>query len=90
MRALKPWISSWAVPELCSGMAGVGASGAWYGFALRVEKAIRSATEVAMTAIDLYKCYDQINRWVLYIALARSGCPVDVLTGYMTHVEGLE
>eukprot|EP00969_Alexandrium_andersonii_P012488 544318-Alexandrium_andersonii.AAC.1 len=42
-----------------------------------------------MTAIDLCKCYGQINRWVLYMTLARSGRPVDVVTGYMTHVEGL-
>eukprot|EP00969_Alexandrium_andersonii_P294601 13021656-Alexandrium_andersonii.AAC.1 len=89
MKQLDGWISSWADDSLHSGVKGIGAADAWHATALKVERAQRSGDPVALTTVDLYKCYDQINRVVLYLALLKSGCPRGVVLGYVSHIESL-
>eukprot|EP00969_Alexandrium_andersonii_P184611 8156079-Alexandrium_andersonii.AAC.1 len=86
---LQAWISSWEDPALFSGRAGFGAADAWHGYSMLIEEAVRCKRPVALTAIDLAKCFDQINRQVLLAMLCASGCPHDVLAGYYSHVEAI-
>ena len=45
---------------------------------------------MAASAIDLYKCFDQVNRCVAYSLLAASGFPIKPLVAYATFMERVQ
>ena len=68
-----------------AGIAGRGASDAWYLSSMEVEWAKLERTPVVGGALDLVKCFDQIVRQLLYVILALAGCPHQVLVPYIVY-----
>ena len=89
LQHLTPWIDSWALNSMYGGMKGVGASEAWYVTALEVEAARLSDVALVGGALDLYKCFDQILRPLMYVVLAIAGLPPALLTAYINFQENM-
>eukprot|EP00973_Karenia_brevis_P091108 12405877-Karenia_brevis.AAC.1 len=65
------------------GLQGVGAEDAWYATALDIEHSILYEVPVAGGVVDLFKCFDQIIRGLLYSILMIAGLPPQILSAYM-------
>eukprot|EP00969_Alexandrium_andersonii_P083245 3672683-Alexandrium_andersonii.AAC.1 len=76
LRQLSPWIRSWAPPHLFSGLKGRGAQDAWISTALDVESCRVWSQDIAVTAFDMFKAFDQLCRPLLYCLMLQSGWPV--------------
>ena len=88
-RNLEDWISSWDIPELNSGVPGKGASDAWMHTALFNELHAINEDEIAGGSIDVFKCFDQIRRDLMYKLAEEAGMPKRVLEPYKRYLEGL-
>ena len=82
---LQGWIASWALEHRYGGMQGVGASEAWFATAIEVEWSLVSRIPLIGGALDLFKCFDQIMRPLLYAVLRIAGLPTPILTAYMNY-----
>eukprot|EP00973_Karenia_brevis_P028258 3893708-Karenia_brevis.AAC.1 len=69
------------------GMPGIGSEDAWYLTALQAEHDILHQVPFVGGTLDLYKCFDQVLRPLLYIVLLLSGLPSTVLTAYSNFLE---
>ena len=75
---LQPWIASWALDNMYGGIQGIGASEAWFATSIDIEWALASNTPLIGGALDLFKCFDQIMRPLLYAILRIAGLPTQV------------
>ena len=57
------------------GLPGVGAEEAWYQTSLDVEYSLIADVPLVGGALDLFKCFDQIMRPLLYAVLRIAGLP---------------
>ena len=89
LQHLQTWISTWALPSIFGGIQGVGSSEAWYATAVDVEWAMTHNIPIIGGTLDLYKCFDQILRPLLYVVLRLSGFPECVLTAYINFQENM-
>ena len=71
------------------GVQGVGAEEAFYTTALDVEFAITHSVPLVGGSRDLYKCFDQILRPLLYEILRLAGLPAPVLVAYANYQESM-
>eukprot|EP00973_Karenia_brevis_P003401 467934-Karenia_brevis.AAC.1 len=58
-----------------AGVPGTGAEDAWYGTALQLESLQMHDQPAVGTSIDIYKCFDQVIRLLVYAILLVSGFP---------------
>eukprot|EP00973_Karenia_brevis_P095133 12425837-Karenia_brevis.AAC.1 len=72
---LQPWTESWRHEAMFGGMPSVGADDAFYTTALEKELCIIENRPYVGRSLDLYKCFDQVLRPLLYIILLISGLP---------------
>ena len=79
LRHLEPWNLLWANSSMFAGIPQVSATDAWYLTALDLEHARPSQTPFVAGTVDLYKCFDQISRQLLYLLLTIGGFPRSVL-----------
>eukprot|EP00973_Karenia_brevis_P080867 11218282-Karenia_brevis.AAC.1 len=70
-----------------AGKPGVGAEDAWFMAALDLEEAAVTKQAYIGGTLDLFKCFDQVVRPLLYLILGISGVPVPVLTAYVNYHE---
>ena len=64
------------------GLPGVGADTGWYTTSLQTELAMLQNVPVVGGALDLFKCFDQVIRGLLYVLLLCSGLPATVVSAY--------
>ena len=83
LRRLAPWVQDWQLEGMFAGVEGKGAADAVYNTALRVE-------DFAGAVADIYKCFDQIQRPLLYAILERAGMPKRILLAYRSFQETME
>ena len=74
-RQLEEWISKWDLPAINAGVPGKGAQDAWYITALMNEYNKLLKQDTAGASIDVYKCFDQINRPLVYKLAEMAGMP---------------
>ena len=74
MRHLEDWILTWDHPALHAGIPGKGAFDAWYKTAIETELHLLQGRHVCGASIDVYKCFDQVNRPLLYKLPNVQGC----------------
>eukprot|EP00973_Karenia_brevis_P008687 1175018-Karenia_brevis.AAC.1 len=72
------------------GMEGVGAEDAWYSTALEKELSVLEDCPFVGGSLDLFKCFDQIIRPLLYVILLLSGLPRQILAPYINYLENLK
>ena len=89
LQQLKPWIETWAEPELFSGIPGQGAEDACYSSAIWREHATANDNHFSGSAADIYKCYDQMSRPLIEVVLTAAGCPSRVVKPYIQCISNL-
>jgi hypothetical protein len=89
MRDLDVWVNGWNVPELFSGVPEKGAQDAWFQTALFNELGLLKGRDISGASIDVYKCFDQIDRDLAKEILRMSGMPKRVLHPYFNCIDNL-
>ena len=90
LRHLHPWIKTWEYEELFAvTTAPCGAEDAWYLMGIDLELA--RLTELISTggSADIWKCFDQIQRTLLYFLLEMAGFPSAILNAYRSFHEAV-
>ena len=90
LRHIAPWVDDWRTEEMFAGVPGRGAADASYHTALVIENCLLKGEEFTGGAADIYKCFDQIDRTLLYRILEEAGLPKRILKAYKDFLEGLE
>ena len=73
-----------------AGMPQVGADDAWYLTALEAEQALMANWAFIGGSVDLFKCFDQIVRGLLYFLLLLGVFPINILTAYANYHEAAQ
>eukprot|EP00973_Karenia_brevis_P034687 4786751-Karenia_brevis.AAC.1 len=89
LRHLQPWASTWITPHMHAGRAGYGAEQAWFVTSLELEYSHLAHLPYIGGALDLYKCFDQILRPLMYVVLMLAGLPTCILVPYMQYHENV-
>ena len=63
---LGPWTATWAMPEMCAGVEGKSVEDGWWKTNLLLEEATASHIAFIGGAVDIMKCFDQIERHFVY------------------------
>ena len=66
------------------------AADGWHKTALHIEQAITNKQLVAGGSIDVFKCFEHVNRELIYLLAQRAGMPSRNLTAYKSYLEGME
>ena len=66
---LQPWIALWALPKIYAGIRGQGANDAAYATAVEIEYCRVHKISYTGGAADIFKCFDQIRREIVYKVL---------------------
>lgn len=84
------WNATWQHGAMVAGVRERGADDGWWHSALLTEQDHVNGTPYTGGAADIYKCFDQINRPLLYSILERAGIPARVLVAYKAFQEDVE
>ena len=90
VKSLEKWIETWDHPALNAGVPGKGAADAWYNTAVFNELNITNGQDVAGGSIDIFKCFDQLNRTLLKELASKAGMPKRILETYFRFIENIE
>ena len=83
------WIRRWQLPEMFAGVAEVGAEDVWWEMSLDLEELQMRGIPFAGAGVDVFKCFDQIIRDLVYRLAGTAGMPSKVLDTYRRYQEGL-
>ena len=78
-RNLEDWIETWDHKSINSGMPGKGAMDGWYYTAFYNELSTVSNNRVSGGSIDIYKCFDQLNKPLIYKLAKKAGMPLKIV-----------
>ena len=93
LRDMDAWIETWATPEMHAGIRGVGAQDGWYGTAIEPERVYQEPIghdHLTGAIADIHKCFDQVQRDIVYMMAEKAGMPKRVLRAYRSFQEALE
>ena len=90
MRHLRPWIQAWDDDAIHAGTPGKGAADAWMNTAIDLEEAKAKLQKIAGGSIDVYKCFDQLNKPLIFKLAKEAGMPDRVLQAYMKYINNIE
>ena len=88
--SLEEWTMSWEDKAINSGIPGRGATDAWYRTALHVELQRISGQDVSGGSIDIYKCFDKINRELLKQIAITAGMPERIAEPHFRFIGDIE
>ena len=74
LKKMEKWIDEWDHPALHV-IGGKGAQDAWYKTALDTEFTRQLGLDIAGGSIDIFKCFDQINRQIVFHLAKEAGMP---------------
>ena len=78
---------TWRLQQIFGGLENVGADDAWYATAIDMEYSLLHNIPLAGGVVDLFKCFDQVIRALLYCILCVAGIPPGILTAYIQFQE---
>ena len=91
LRHLASWVQEWQLDEMFAEVEGKGAADAAYIMTLRIELCKFLGEDFAGAAVaDIYKCFDQIQRPLLYETLRKAGMPGEILGAYKKFQEAMK
>ena len=90
MKNLQAWTEKWATTNMFAGVPGVGAEEGWYLTQLTFEAFRLQGKHITAGSIDVYKCFDQINRTLVYELAQSAGMPKTVLDTYYNYIDNLD
>ena len=87
-RDIAPWIDKWNTEEINS--IGRGAQNAWFNTSLLNELNGVSGYDTSGGSIDVFKCFDQVNRPLVHRLATEAGMPSRVLDAYFRYIDNLK
>ena len=87
---LRVWIAQWELPEMFVGVKGRGADDPWGSTALLMEEAAVDKKCCTGGAADIYKCFDQLVRPLIYEILRIGGMPTRIIGTYQKYQDGVQ
>ena len=78
-RNLSHWVHTWVEPEMFAGIPGAGAEEGWYLTQLDMEQHAADNSHVTAASIDVFKCFDQVVRPLVYHLAKQAGMPSSIL-----------
>eukprot|EP00969_Alexandrium_andersonii_P082256 3625240-Alexandrium_andersonii.AAC.1 len=87
---MQAWVDSWALPQLFGGFRGRSAGEASWTIAATLEKEASEGVSSSGLSTDVYKCFDQVPRTLIYQLALRAGAPIEVLRPWRAYLEGLQ
>ena len=88
LKKMEHWIDSWDHPALHV-IGGKGAQCAWLKTALGIESLRQMEIDLAGGSIDIFKCFDQINREIAFQLAEKAGMPSGVLNAYFSYIDNI-
>lgn len=85
LKDIYPWVETWKNLSMFAGIPGMGALDGWYQTAIQVELCKLLGIPYTGGAADIFKCFDQIHRGLLYHLATVAGIPNRVLTAYRNY-----
>jgi ribonuclease HI len=85
---LDDWVAQWDHDALHV-VGGKGAVNAWLRTSLRTELLQLEGLEVSGGSIDIFKCFDQLNRKLLLKLALRAGMPQRILNPYFAYIDNI-
>ena len=86
---LRPWVSTWQVDGIYAGVEGYGADDAWYETAIQLELYRTANTPHTGATTDIFKCFDQICRPLLYHLALLAGIHPHIINTYKHYIENV-
>ena len=77
------------MPEIYAGIEGKGANDAAYATAIEIEYCRMHGIKYSGGAADIFKCFDQVRREIVYKLLQEAGIPSGILHAYKDFQETL-
>ena len=90
LRDLADWVDAWDDEGLNAGVRGKGAMDGWYRTALELELHKVQGSRIAGASIDVYKCFDQLVRQLVFRVAREAGMPARILDPYMRYLEAMQ
>ena len=87
---LEPWVEQWSMEEIFAGVGGQGAEDAAYAAAVLLEHCNLRGLDATGGAADIFKCFDQVMRPLVYKLLQKAGLPPEVLRADVGFQEALK
>eukprot|EP00969_Alexandrium_andersonii_P022128 968879-Alexandrium_andersonii.AAC.1 len=72
-----------------SGVRGRGAADAWYRTAADLECNTLHGRHTSITTVDVFKCFDQLDRELIYALMSIAGWPPMTTRAYAAMMEGV-
>jgi ribonuclease HI len=89
LKNIEDWVELWDDPALHV-IGGKGALDAWFNKALSIEAAKLEGIHIAGGSVDVYKCFDQVNRELLFLLAQQAGMPMRILRPYFDYIDQIE
>ena len=89
LKDLEGWIAMWKLDQMYAGVPEVGAEEGWWATALELELAQLQGIQVSGNGTDIFKCYDQLIRQLIYHVADLAGLPKGILKAYANFQEDL-
>ena len=87
---MRDWIETWMDPSIYGGRGGLSAADSAWTQSFEVEHACAQGEVVSSLSIDLFKCFDQVDRRILTCVLRHMGAPERVLRAWSSFVGELK
>ena len=87
MKNLQKVIGKWATGNMFAGVPLVGAGEGWYLTQSAFETIRLAGKQITAGSIDVYKCFDQLNRKLIYRLAKEAGMPSQVLDTYYQYID---
>lgn len=89
LRSMTGWVQNWQLREMYVGVASAGAEDTWYETALDFELVAMKGIHFAGIEIDIFMCFDQIIRALVYRIAKIAGMPSNILAACRRYQEGM-
>ncbi len=90
MRHLHDWVLLWDEEAINAGVPDKGAPDGWLKTAIDLEFARVNNIQIAGGSIDVYKCFDQLNKPLIIQLAKEAGMPARVLTAYANYINNMQ
>ena len=87
LNTLRPWVRSWQLDGMFAGIEGFGAEDAWWESSLQIEHCKMFNKDFSGNATDIFKCFDQRERPLIYLIAKVAGIPTPILSAYQRYQE---
>ena len=73
-----------------AGIPGAGAEEGWYLTQLAIETSRLLGMDISAGSIDVFKCFDQLSRKLIYALAKEAGMPKKILNTYFAYIDNLD